>query len=272
MWHSKHILTLLWCTMMLLACEEKEIIIPPLEVPTTGKTVVVEDLTGVRCPNCPSANARLEAIKSIYGENLIIIGVHGNLLTRPLNESKYDLRSEASVFLESSYSPLIGKPSAVINRKVHQEFSQIANPLQDQWQTIIERELQLDQLIAIQVEIIATSVDYQVNIGLLPLIDINQELFLHALLIENDIIDAQEDIDRVIPDYEHNHVLRSMITPVGGISISESFEAQQLINQAIDIAGASLDERWNLENLEVVLIISNKEKEILEATTLKLLE
>lgn len=271
MWHSRQIGVLLVCTMMW-SCAEKEIIIPPLEVPTTGKHVVVEDLTGVRCPNCPSANARLEAIKSIYGDNIIIIGLHGSLLTKPLSESKYDLRSDASVFLESAYSPLIGKPSAVINRKVHPEFSQIANPLQDQWQTIIERELQLEQVMAIQADVIATDINYQANIGFLPLLDYNQELFLHLLLIENNIVDAQEDVDRVIPDYVHNHVLRDMVTPEDGISMGNSFTAQQLVNKSIDISLASIKEQWSIENIEVVLIISNIQNEIIEATTFKLLE
>jgi hypothetical protein len=257
---------------MMLSCAEKEIIIPPLEVPTTGKHVVVEDLTGVRCPNCPSANARLEAIKSVYGDNVIIIGIHGSLLTKPLSESKYDLRSEASVFLESTYSPLIGKPSVVINRKVHQEFSQIANPLQDQWQTIIERELQLEQVMAVQADVFTTDMTYQINMGFLPLQDYNQELFLHLLLIENNIVDAQEDVDRVIPDYVHNHVLRDMATPAEGLSIGNAFTAQQLINKSVDISFTSIGEQWSIENIEVVLIISNIQNEIIEATTLKLLE
>src|SRR5210317_832549 len=122
-------LYLFFSLFLTISCAEKEIVIPPLEVPITGKKIIVEDLTGVRCPNCPSANARLEAIQSIYRENLIIISVHGDLLTKPLPESNQDFRNPDSQALEESYAPLIGKPSAVINRKIHPEFSQITNPL-----------------------------------------------------------------------------------------------------------------------------------------------
>ena len=63
-----------------------------------------------------------------------------------------------------------------------------------------------------------------------------------------------------------------METPVEGVSIGESFGTQQLVNQTIDIAITSFDEQWKLENMEVILIIFNNENEILEATSLKLLE
>ena len=272
MWLFKDKIQIIFATLLLVSCAEKEITIPPLEVPTTGKKVLVEDLTGVRCPNCPSANARLEAIQSIYGDNLVIVGIHGDLLTRPLPESSQDFRNPAASAIEASYAPLIGKPSAVINRKVHPEFSLITNPLQDQWQPIIERELQLPQEFVIEADIINENEGYTIYIGVVPLIDYNTSIFIHIMIIENGIIDAQEDVDRIVYDYTHDHVLRDLITPLEGSIIGQEFSDQEVVNASYFLPEEMIDDLWIKDGLELVIFISNEMGEVLEVITEDLIQ
>ena len=257
---------------MAVSCSEPEVIIPPLEVPTSGKKVLVEDLTGVRCPNCPSGNARLEAIKSIYGDNLIIIGVHGNLLTRPLSENNYDFRNPSAIALEESYIPILGKPSAVINRKTHPEFNMLANPLQDQWQVIIERELQLDQRLIIEMEIVSSSVGYEIKVGLLPMEDLGSGFSLHCFVTEDNIIDAQEDVDRIIPDYIHNHVLRDIITPIDGALIDEPLENGNLYNTTLILEQSRIQPFTSINNMDIIIAISRENGTVEEVNSSPLSE
>ncbi|NNF35003.1 MAG: Omp28-related outer membrane protein [Saprospiraceae bacterium] len=267
MWHSKNYITYIILCILIAGCSEPEVIIPPLEVPTSGKHVLVEDLTGVRCPNCPSANARLEAIKSIYGENLIIVGVHGDLLTRPLPESKFDFRNPSSRALEQSLGPILGKPSAVINRKIHPEFSNMANPLQDQWQTIVERELQLPQQIVLQMDVIPIDSDYMLNIGILPMADLGSGYRLHVMVTENNIIDAQEDVDRIIDDYEHNHILRAIVSPFEGILLDRPLQKDDLINTSLNIEGDMIEPFTTIDNMEIIVFITDDEGSVEEVMT-----
>ncbi len=256
--------------LMVAGCSEPEVVIPPLEVNTTGKKVLIEDLTGVRCPNCPSANARLEAIEAIYGENIIIIGVHGELLTRPLAESQYDFRNPSTIALEQLFAPILGKPSAVINRKIHPEFNMLANPLQDQWQTIVERELQLPQQLILEMDIFPTNSGFQINIGILPQEDLGSGFKIHCLITENNILDAQEDVDKIIDNYEHNHVLRNIITPLEGTEIQQSFTKNTLINTSISIENDQILPLTVIDNIEVVVFITDEAGSVEEVSKVTL--
>ena len=64
--------------MSLSRCEEKMVIIPPYEPPTGNKVVLVEDLTGARCPNCPVGSAKLELLEEKYNHKIVIVGIHGS--------------------------------------------------------------------------------------------------------------------------------------------------------------------------------------------------
>ena len=253
-----------------LSCKEPEIIIPPLEVETSGKTVLIEELTGVRCPNCPSANARLEAIQTLYGDQVIVIGIHGELLTTPLDESQYDFRNQAAIQLENNYKPFIGKPSVVINRKLHPAFDLLANPVQSQWQSIVEDELQLEQEISITMDILPDNENFILNVGVLPLIDITSPIDIHVYLTESHLIDAQEDVDRIIPDYEHNHVLRKTMTNLPGEQISESMTANQVVNYSLTITPDDLNTSWIKENLELVIFVTDQEDMVIQSSLIHL--
>ena len=96
---KKHILpffTLLALVAILMpACKEKMILIP--DVTVGKKRVLAEELTGVRCPNCPDGTKELVRLDSAFGENLIVISNHsaGSFsipLTTPL--SAYDFRDQ----------------------------------------------------------------------------------------------------------------------------------------------------------------------------------
>ncbi len=254
-----------------LGCEEPEIIIPPFEVETSGKTVLIEELTGVRCPNCPSANARLEAVQLLYGDQVVVVGIHGELLTKPLEESQYDFRNQAAIDLENKYKPFIGKPSVVINRKLHPAFNLIANPVQSQWQSIIEDELQLEQEISITSDVLIENENYIINIGVLPLTNIASPVDIHIYLTESHLLDAQEDVDRIILDYEHNHVLRKTITDLSGERISESMTANQVINYSTTITPDDLNATWVEENLELVLFVTDNDDVVIQASLIHLI-
>jgi hypothetical protein len=255
---------------LVLGCSEPEIIIPPLEIPTSGQNVMVEELTGVRCPNCPSAAARLESIKLLYGENIVVVNVHGDLLTRPLPESKYDFRNKFASALEERFKPFIGKPSVVINRTIHPQFELLANPLQDQWQSIIEKELQKEQRLSILASILSDEESLSISVGIASLIPVDGPFYWHAYINENNLIDAQEDVDRIIPDYEHDHVLRFIATPEDGKIIDSQLPVGELFNDELIIEWSELDDSWVRRNLEVVLFVSDEEGRVVQSIVQKL--
>lgn len=268
----KNIIILLSVILLFSACEEKMVIIPPPPDIDSGKVVLVEELTGVRCPNCPAGSERLAAILTLFPDNIVLVGIHGTDLTKPLSESKYDFRSDASIELENFLKPYLGKPAAYFNRVYFDELEgDWGNSFNGQWQGYIEDELEKPQ--TLEVFIVKTYDPVtrllEMTISAKALEDLNGEFKLSIMLTEGKIIDAQDDQNTVIEEYEHNHVLRDIITNVEGDFFTDSFEKDKFITKDYSYTiPVDEDGLWNDDHIEVVAFIANTEgesEEVLQA-------
>lgn len=259
----KNILILFSLVILFSACEEKMVVIPPPPPPPEGKVILVEELTGVRCPNCPAGSERLASILSLYPNNVVIVGIHGTDLTKPLDESKYDFRNEDAIELENFLKPYLGKPAAYFNRVFFDELGgDWGNSFNGQWQGYVERELEKPQVLDL---ILETTYDpdtriLDITIGALLLEDLNGEFKLTIMLTESEIVDAQDDQNTVIDDYVHKHVLRDIITNFDGDQFADKFEKNVPIPRKYTYT-IPIDENglWNDDHVEVVAFIANAE-------------
>jgi thiol-disulfide isomerase/thioredoxin len=65
-------------------------------VVTAERKVLLEDYTGSRCVNCPSAARIAHDLKQVYGENLIVLGIHTGFFAFPFPpQFPLDLRTPA---------------------------------------------------------------------------------------------------------------------------------------------------------------------------------
>lgn len=129
-------------------CSEEPIMIPEFEVPVTNRVVLIEDLTGVRCPNCPKGAKAIENIISNLEGKVVAVGIHGTFLTKPIEgnvASKYDFRNPKSIELEEYLKPFLGKPSVQINRRFFEGELYTSVDFIDQWQSYVEQELNRPQ-------------------------------------------------------------------------------------------------------------------------------
>ncbi|MBK8282605.1 MAG: hypothetical protein IPK94_21325 [Saprospiraceae bacterium] len=70
----------------LYSCIEVPVVLPTGSDPTTNQTtqnVLIEEYTGVRCQNCPAGAQLLEELKTIHGDQLIVLSIHGGFLLNP---------------------------------------------------------------------------------------------------------------------------------------------------------------------------------------------
>ena len=111
-----------------------------------------------------------------------------------------------------------------------------------------------------------------VDAGITANTDILHALNISVMVLENNIIDAQEDLNEIIENFEHKHVLRTMLTP---------FDGELFVNSLIDNAFESrsysfvlpTDENlWKEEDIEVVVFVHESEGkgEVLQAAVQKL--
>ena len=261
----KNIIFLLVIIFITTSCEEKMVIIPEFEPIETGKVVFVEELTGVRCPNCPAGSERLKSIQTLYPDNVVVVAIHGIDLAKPLDESLYDFRNDDAADLEIFLKEWLGKPSAYFNRVRFEELGEIwGNPASGQWQGYVERELEKEQVIDLSIikSYDPSTRELEVTIGALPLEDLSGEFKVTIMLTESGIIDAQDDQNSIILDYEHNHVLMDVITKFDGDAFADVLVKNQPVAKTyvytIPDDGSGL---WNVENLEIAAFVANTEGE-----------
>ncbi len=261
----------------LLSCEEVPIQIPEAGIIETGKTVLVEELTGVSCPNCPAGAAQLASLIELYQGSVIGVSIHGDFLCDPLSSSKYDFRSETGVELENYLKSWFGKPCAAFNRAQQDSETEFAISKFDLWGSYVDNELSKEQ----QVEILIDR-SYDPNTRILdlaiavsPLVNLEGDFRIGVMIAESHIIDAQLDQTDVIEEYEHNHVLRTMLTPIEGTTLSQTLVENETINKSFQFTIPEDDNLWVAENMEAIVFVNKitpESKEILQAAEVHVVE
>ena len=270
---------LLVITLSIYACEEVPVDIPDYVEIESGKTVLIEELTGVSCSNCPAGEAAIRTIKNQYPDNVIIVGIHGELLSEPVDkegyESKYDFRIPEARALESFFSP-DAKPAVSFNR-VPVAGSALSSIDREQWFSMAERELQKEQVIGI---IINTGYNTEtrkldIDIEVDPLVDLQGDFHLSVMLLESHIVDSQKDVDKIFKDYEHNHVLRDMISAVKGDAIAQELTKDEEKTYSYSYTLPTDQGLWIPENVSVVAFVSDQQgnsEEVLQSSEKYIIE
>ena len=235
------------------SCEEEMVMIPDFDLTDTGRVILVEELTGVNCPNCPAGASQLETILTAFEGSVVVVGIHGDLLTQPVTGSVYDFRTEASKDIEDSFL-FFGKPSAVINRNNYGEDKPFGL-LAQQWNSNILAEVSLPQTVELSIEKTYDAATREMTVKVIAgaLVDLNESLHLTVLLTEDNIIDAQKNVSEIIPDYKHKHVLRTVLSDNNlGDLISSGLAANEGFNRSFTYTLPDEDGTWVAENINIV--------------------
>jgi len=259
-----------------LSCTEKPIDIPDFVPPDSERVVLLEELTGVRCPNCPSGAAKVAELLQLYEGQVVAMAIHGEFDATPLNESKYDFRSDQARELEQYLYPFWGKPAAAINRVVNTN-GELGIIGIDTWAGYIEAELQKPHQLDLflETDFDENTRELNIRVNSFPLADIQGTLHLSVAITESHIIDAQLNQTTVIPDYEHNHVFRIMLTDVKGNLLSNGLTKNELITSNYNFTLPDDAELWVPENCRVVAFVTKIEgdrKEVLQAVQEKVMD
>lgn len=252
----KNIIFALFIAVLMTSCEETMIMIDDPQPPITAKTVLIEDLTGVQCPNCPKGSAAIENILALFGENVFAIGIHGEQQVEPIpNESKYDFRNKFAFDLENFHKPFLGKPSALFNRVKFdgETFFPVDNV--DIWSSLVEKELNKENEITVLLDHTYDEATRQLDITatVVPIIDIEGSHKISVFVSESGIEDAQENLGVIIDDYEHNHVLRHMMTSYDGDILAPNLSEGVVIRKNYSY---TIPEEFKYDKMEVIVSVS----------------
>lgn len=252
------------------------------------KKVLIEDITGHRCGNCPRAAETIHTIEGVYHEQVIAIGLHSQLsgdftalypLDTNLNPSQkyvYDFRTEVAREIDQYFGvSTIGLPNGMVNRKSYSGSTVVGYTT---WSSKVASELSTPQVIDIQLKNYWTPADsslcsfYYVE----GMADLNSNYKICMFLLEDSLVHWQKDYaaspSTDLELYVHRHILRTSLngtwgTPVnGGSSITTGGEY-------IDGFSINVDpSKWNIAQLYVVAFVYDEvTKEVLQAEQVKVM-
>lgn len=203
-----------------------------------AKTMLLEDVSGVKCVNCPDAAVVANGIMQAFPDRAFSIVMHPAIaalgsFVDPINKegyvSKYDFRTkDAADILE-----LVGIPGSLprglINRRM---FSGKTSRLlgREEWNARAQEELQVPTPVNVELtsEYNEATGKGVVTVTLKYTQAITDKHYLTISLIEDSLVDVQEYQENVEPfavkfnpAYVHMHVLRDVITSATGDPVTE---------------------------------------------------
>lgn len=228
---------------------DRLIYVKPAEV---GRAVLIEDLTGQRCINCPTGTDIINGIIQTYGEdNVIAVGIHSGPLGFTGNSKRVGLMTDTGdeYYTYWANGTNLGQPSAIFNRK--KGPSDNLNNWAAEVGLIISEKANLS--IDITNAYDAKKRELTTKVGAFGVNGtVNGKL--QVWIVEDGIKAMQMMPDgSANQDYIHNHVFRAAVNGTWGeeVTVKEGETTSKDYSYV-------LPETWNAENISVVAFVYNK--------------
>jgi hypothetical protein len=228
---NKNLISFLFFALLLLgACDfitkPYEPLPPPPPVSDSTRYILLEDFTGHDCINCPFAADTAKDIKKIYGERVIVMGVHVGTFAAPHknDELKEDFRTEAGDIYGTDAAFGMAKqglPQGMVNRKKYRPGANAHVLGKDKWKEEVYEEVNKRAVVKLKIEnkYDATTRKLECTVKSTFFYDtLTSGPYKLVLSILQDSIIAPQSksgIGKVL-DYVHNHVLRDNINGAWG--------------------------------------------------------
>jgi len=205
----------------------KESLIPPTGNGNDSDTVVVrkvllEDFTGFYCGTCPPASEIANTLDSLYGSQLVIIGIHANFFAdvslHPVPYKEPDLRTPAGEELFNFFN-VSSNPSGMVNRRPYGGGLVMSK---DAWGAAVVQELARPPEMRIKLTPTYNASDRQLSLkaDVRYVMQGSQYDKLVITVLESPVTAPQKDYRLPSPsnilDYKHKHVLRANINGTWG--------------------------------------------------------
>jgi len=262
----------LFAAAVLHSCKEVPVSIPELTV--GDRKVLVEELTGVNCPNCPDGTAALVSLSNQLGDNLIIVSIHAAPgYDQPFPESKYDFRTPDGTEMASFIGKAAFYPSAAINRRLVPPETEPFLP-RAIWAGIINEELAKPPVVGVFMnsEFNAANRKLDVEVTIAPEETLFGEHRLTILITQDSIVDVQKKGLVKIPDYVHRHALRDVLTQPTGDVIQEALSPNEAVTKKYSL---TLPADWDERQCRVIAFVHHgtaPDKEVLQVEEVQVIK
>lgn len=230
-------------------------VLTTVEAPQTKK-VLLEDFTGVRCKNCPLGAAQAASILNTYPGRIVIVAQHSRFLAEPYPGNP-DLRAPESQELETYLAPVLGKPSAAIDRRIFSGETAILQPNINKWANLASQAIAATTPVNLTIQNTwdATNRNLKVTVTLHYTGTETGDNRLSIMILEDNVESHQvQPNDEIDTNYVQRHVMRTMLTNFNGeLLTAERAPGRVFIKEYLL---ENIDASWDADELEVVAIVS----------------
>ena len=225
------------------------------------KIVLIEDFTGVACPNCPNAAAKIDEIKNLYPNRILATAIHTKgIFGTPYDSSKFDFRTVAGLAIFDMLSGPKQWPIGCVNRVKHIDGNGNFVIKQDYstWASYAAAELIKNTGVNIYLSDVLIDSTFKINVRLHYTQATADTQALTVYVIEDDIIDLQKLPDNNIDShYVHKHVLRAVLSNYNGddLKSNEGLVLNRVFEKEYKI---KMDSKWVKSNCSIIAFVHKK--------------
>lgn len=231
------------------------------------RTVLLEEYTGQMCANCPLAHEAAAELLKQYGDDLVIVGIHGGAFGMSEHYSIADgsftcLATDEGDALHTS-NDINSWPAAIINR-----LTPALNL--DSWAAAVRSAMEQPSPIELSIteSFNSDSTKLTAKIMLHPHSDVENSS-LHVWILENDIDAFQQNGATMIDHYRHNHVYCGSLTPMpNGFNLPSLTGG--IVPDPIEFSislPAQGHRHWNPSKLKLAAFITTTASGVIQAAT-----
>ena len=225
-----------------IAEDERLVYVKPPEV---ARAVLIEDFTGQRCVNCPTAHDEIARLRREYGDSTIVaVSIHGGPLAVASTQKVLGLRTAEGDEYVRYWQTENSLPKGLVNR-----MAPVSNP--DQWAAQVRQAIARPAPLMLHIanDYLASTRQLTVSVTLQAVEPVRGRLQLW--LTESGITAMQLMPDGTAnPEYRHDHVFRCSINGTWGTEITA--EAGQTLTTSHAI---TLDDGWPPDKMSVVAFV-----------------
>lgn len=230
--------------------------------PAQSRVVLLEEYTGASCVNCPDGHRIVKEILTQFGSKVAAIGLHpkGNVLAKPVEIGGPDFTTEEAKLIGNTFM-VSSLPSGTIDRKQFDgSIVQGRFELKQRVESVINSDVKVNVKSRVYFDDKAGKSVLEIECTILE--DIAEDLNFSIMLIENKLDAPQKSGSIVLDPYEHEHVLRKMLTNALGNALKKAtedgggYKKGRVFLKRIELEDFSLT-KYKVDNLYFVSFISN---------------
>jgi len=237
------------------------------------KTVLIEEFTGQRCPNCPEMAESIKDLVSTYKDQVVVVAIHAGFFAMPIGgDFSADYRTPAGNTLNDFFGIAdVGYPKALVNRTAYGTPGLRLDP--DEVAGRLAPLIEEDPVIGIEITPVYTAsnrtatIDVEVNI----FDAMQRRLMLSVMITEDSIVSPQQDKTEIIYDYVHRHMLRTAVNGAWGDELSDGLAPLDPGENLQKTLNTTLAANWNEDQCKIVAFVyDGNTYEVLQAAEVKI--